>query len=159
MAVNIHYILGGGSTSLFYSDSAANTQYIVTDIVEPFFEFVCTFVLFVLLFVLAVRKHKGLWSVARSDWAFTAAAPVVYYAPPGTVPVVPVPVQYPPATVFAPGAPGGEVNAGAGGQPTAAQGLPAYLAVAQQKQQAMMQQQQRQQGQGQGQGYHMPPQQ
>lgn len=102
-------------------------------IVEPFFNFTIMFVILVMLFALAIRKANGLWSRPHPEWAYPGMAVVhtVHY-PPGQVPVGMVPGQ--PQYMQ---------------QQQPAQGLPAYLQVAQQQQQ--------QQGQGQ-QGYYYYPQ-
>ncbi|KAK4099481.1 hypothetical protein N658DRAFT_165700 [Parathielavia hyrcaniae] len=113
MAINIHL-------SLMTRTRRSLEIEIVGYIVSPFFDFVFMFVLLVLLFTLAIRKRKGLWSQPQQEWNY----PTVMYVP--AMPGQPMP---------------------AGAMPVQQQGMPAYLQVAQQQQQHMMQQQQPQQQQ------------
>ncbi|KAK4039064.1 hypothetical protein C8A01DRAFT_36964 [Parachaetomium inaequale] len=114
------------------------TPLYVSWIVGPFFDFVLMFILLVILFSLAVKKRKGLWSQPQQQgWAY----PTVVYVPAAGV--------YPQGQVQ----PGGVMP----GQQQQ-QGLPAYLQVAQQQQQQQQQQPQQQMAQGQ-QGYYYYPQQ
>jgi hypothetical protein len=120
-------------------------------IIYPFFDSVFMFIALVLLFALAIRKHRGLWSKPQPEWSYPA--PGIVYVPA----MMAVPVGAPP-----PGAPGGVVMQPQQLPQQPAQNLPAYLQVAQQKQQQeMMQQQQQQYGQQYvaPQGYYYPPQQ
>lgn len=88
-------------------------------IVQPLFNFIPMFVILVLLFTIGVRKQKGLWSRPQPGWSFTAALNTTV-APAAPAGHVPVPMAHAPAAA----------------QPVApTQGLPAYLAVAQQLQQ------------------------
>jgi hypothetical protein len=92
-------------------------------IVESFFNFTLMFVLLVILFALAIRTHKGLWSQPQPEWGHQTVVygpPMPY--PPGQVPVGMVPAQ--PQYV----------------QQQPMQGMPAYLQVAQQQQQQQGQQ-------------------
>jgi hypothetical protein len=122
---------------------------VIINVVEPFFDHVFMFVLLVLLFTLAVRKSKGLWSQphGQSGWNY----PTVAYMPTAQVAGggVPVPMPYHGAAVQH-------------HQPTP--GLPAYLQHQQQQQQQQPQgqhQPQPQQGQQMAptQGYYYYPQQ
>jgi hypothetical protein len=88
-------------------------------IVDPFFNYLFMFILLVLLFTLGARKQGGLWSQAQQGWGMPTG--FVTTAPASGPPMAPI--------------------------TSSSNGLPAYLAVAQQKQQQDMawQQQQHQQ--------------
>ncbi|KAK4248054.1 hypothetical protein C7999DRAFT_40687 [Corynascus novoguineensis] len=125
--------------AIFVSPSTdyGETGYITSYIVAPFFDFVFTSVILVMLYALGIRKHKGLWSQPKPEWSYPAVMfyPTAY--PPGQQlpqPQFMQPQQQPMQQ-----------------QPT--QNLPAYLQYAQQ--QAAQQQQQ----QPPPQGYYYQPQQ
>jgi hypothetical protein len=97
--------------------NGSTSPLVLYNIVEPFFDYVLMFVILVLLFSLAVKKRNGLWSQPQQGWNY----PTVMYVPAQVAPV-PAPGQQP------------------------AQGLPAYLQVAQQQQVQQGQQMAPQQG-------------
>ncbi len=147
-------------------------------IVESFFDSVFLFVLLVVLFSLAVRKSKGLWSrpqgQAQNGWNYPAVAempntqggavpvPMAYQGP-GTQSLTPelAGIQKPVPELAVTQKPIPELV----GTQTPISELPAYLQVAhQQQQQQLLQQQQQQQQYGQqvapvqGQYYYYPQQ-
>lgn len=140
MAINVHV----------YVASHIDVPQVVLSVVEPLFDYVLMFVLLVILFSLAIRKRKGLWSQPQMGWNY----PSVAYMPTaqGAPMQVPMPMPYQGAGVVPPTQQM---------QPTP--GLPAYLQVAQQQEwQKQQQQHQMQQQQGQQaapQGYYYYPQQ
>ncbi len=114
----------------------SDTAPYVWNIVFPFFDTVFMFILLVLLFAVATRTQRGLWSKPQPAWSYPA--PGVVYVP--AMMAVPVAAPGQGGVVMQP------PQAQLAQQPN--QNLPAYLQVAQQKQQQeMMQQQQQQYGQ------------
>lgn len=105
----------------------------VTSIVEPFFNFTLMFVILTMLFALAIRKAKGLWSKPRPEWAYPGVTFVqTTHYPPGQVPVGMMPGQ---PQYMQP-----QYMQQQPMQQQPMQGVPAYLQVAQQQQQAQGQQ-------------------
>ncbi|KAH6842711.1 hypothetical protein B0I37DRAFT_202135 [Chaetomium sp. MPI-CAGE-AT-0009] len=114
MAIYAHGYLGNPLQALL---DGSTLEPAVDWIVDTFFNFTPMFVLLVILFALAIRTNKGLWSQPQPGWGYptvTYGPPMPY--PPGQVPVGVVPVQ--PQYM----------------QQQPAQGIPAYLQVAQQQQ-------------------------
>jgi hypothetical protein len=114
MAIFAHGYLGNPLLSLSVGPAIDPA---VDWVVDAFFNFTPMFVLLVILFALAIRTNKGLWSQPQPGWGYptvTYGPPMPY--PPGQVPVGVVPVQ--PQYM----------------QQQPAQGVPAYLQVAQQQQ-------------------------
>ncbi|KAK3897779.1 hypothetical protein C8A05DRAFT_19520 [Staphylotrichum tortipilum] len=149
MSLLIHYNL---------VDPIGYTPSYVFDIIYTMFDTVFMFIALVILFALAIRKYLGLWSKPQPGWSYPG--PGIVYVPA----MMAVPVAGPGGVVMQPQQQPQQQPL----QP--AQNLPAYLQVAQQKQQQEMQQQQQQQQQQYGQpqygqpmaapqGYYYPPQQ
>jgi len=123
MAINIHANLINIAAAI---TTGSDESLAVGWIVSPFFDFVPMFVILVILFSLAIRKHKGLWSQEQPDWVYPAVMYVPAVYPPGQMQGGMVPVQQQPYMQQQ------QPQQQQPMQPT--QGLPAYLQVAQQKQ-------------------------